>query len=290
MIACSVSSDDNPPLTGARPDRIRKNILGGVNRNVASWIYGIISAVSQEAATYAENLHSTNVPGQSMPGRIVKPFTFSLYPTSAGMNIQIRSVSEEFTGWIRQAVSDVKSLPILDLRDSRGSGPVLRPEKVIESAYGKGLKIEMLQGQSPSGRPLFLAKTKLFTLSPLVFKGKGEHLRLSETAFSPEGDPVINQYILANLLVKHANTVNGGSNVPLEMLMEDRFLTVSFSRGVREGWTKLAGSMVPFIEGRFTLTTHPELLYTALNSGIGARTSLGFGMVEMHDSRKRHGE
>jgi len=284
MIACGVSNGENTP------GRIKKHTLGGVNRNVASWIYRIISAVSPEAATYAEDLHGTSIPGQSMPGRIVKPFAFSLYPTSSGMSIQIRSVSDEFTGWIRQAVADVKSLPTLDLRDSRGSGPVLRPEKVIESTYGKDLKIEILQGKSPSGRMVVLAKTKLFTLSPLVLKGKGEHLRLSEAVFSPEGDPAINSYILGNLLVKHMNTVNGGSNVPLEMLMEDRSLTVSFSRGAREGWTKLAGSVVPFIEGRFTLTTHSELLYTALNSGIGARTSLGFGMVDLHNGRKYSGE
>ena len=284
VIACRVNSENLPE--GPPPHRIRKNVLGGANRNVASWIYAAISAVSPDGAGYATGIHGVKAPGQRAPGRIVKPFAFSLYGTSTGMNIQIRSASEEFAGWIRQAVADVTALPVLDLRDSRGSGPVLKPEKIIESTYGKGLKIEMLQGNAPSGRPLFLARARLFTLSPLVLKGKGEHLRLSEAAFSPEGDPAINSYVLANLLVKHLHSVNGGSNVPLEMLMEDRSLTVSFARGAREGWTKVAGSVVPFIEGRFTLTTHPELLYASLNNGIGARTSLGFGMVELHNDRK----
>lgn len=295
MIACGVSNGDASPEAGTKLNRIRKHVLGDANRNVASWIYGIISAVSPEGAGYAEELHGMKTPGQKLPGRIIKPFAFSLYGTSVGMNIQIRSVSDEFNGWIKLALANVETLPPLDLRDSRGNGPILKPEKVIESTYGKNLKIEMETGRSPAGRMVFLAKARLFTLSPLVLKGREDHLKLSEAAFSPAGDPAINRYILSNLLVKHMHTASSGNGSDLSpglvaLEMEEKALLVSFSRGARTGWTKVSGSVVPFIEGRFTLTTHPELLYTALNNGIGARTALGFGMVELHNDRKYNGE
>lgn len=286
-IACKAVNMENLPDSRKKLPGIRRQVLGDANRNVASWIYSVISAISPRAAEYAENLHGT--PGRSAPGWIAKPFSFSLYSTSMGMNIQIRSVSGEFIDLIRKATVNPEALPTLDLRDCEGRGPVLKPEFVGESKNDRGM-VQLRAGKTPSGRATLLAESMLFTVSPLVLKGKREHLRLSEAAFTEAGDRDINRYVLQNLLAKHLCNVSPDNEpVPpglLQIEMEDKTLAISFDRTARMGWTKIKQTVVPFIEGTFRLTTHPELLYAALNHGIGARNGLGFGMVDFHNMRK----
>ena len=272
-------------------NRIKKNVLGDAGRNVASWIYTAIGNVSPEGAEYARNIHGGSAGGA---GRVVKPFSFSTYGTVGGMNIRISSSSEQFLKWMKMALRNVKELPPVDLRNSKGEGPVLHPDNVMEVPHGKNMRVEMVSSIMPSGRTAYLAKAELFTISPLILKGKEKYMSLSEDAFSQEGAPGINKYILNNLLVKHASLRSGADNgtVPgmtsdLAVLeMAEKALTASFSRTARMGWTRVSGDHVPFIEGRFTLTTHPEYLHTALLCGVGAKNALGFGMVDMHDERK----
>ena len=285
IITCKVVNRNSTEHQAVR--RIRPQVLGDTNRHVARWIYSVISTISPAAARYAENIHTMKPGGK---GLVIKPFGFSLYGTSVGMSIQIRSTTEEFIDWMRKAVADPGALPVLDLRDAAGRGPVLKPEFVRESKNGR-TGIQLKADRSPCGRPVLLAESALFTLSPLVLKGSNGHFSLSEAAFSHTGDPGINRHVLKNLLAKYLCNISPDNKpVPREFLeieMEDKTLAISFDRTAGPGWTKIKGTIVPFIEGPFKLTTHPELLHTALNFGIGHRNGMGFGMVDFDRSKEK---